>query len=131
MACLATASAQAGEVEDTRAAAEQGDALGQYNLGLMYANGEGVPQDYAEAAKWIRRVAEQGDARGQFILGVMYADGDSVPQDFVLAHMWFNLSASNGDPRAKEKRETQAGRMTREQIAEAQRLAREWTPKPE
>jgi TPR repeat protein len=114
-----------------RRAAEQGNANGQYNLGLMYDNGKGVPQDYAEAAKWYRLAAEQGDASGQSNLGFMYDTGQGVPQDYILAHMWFNLAASRGDSKAPENRDVVAGKMTREQIAEAQRLAREWTPKPE
>ena len=52
--------------------AEQGDADAQYNLGVMYDNGEGVTQDDAEAVKWYRRAAEQGNAFAQHNLGVMY-----------------------------------------------------------
>ena len=63
----------------------------------MYANGQGVPQDYAEAVKWYRLAADQGDAYAQNNLGVMYDQGQGVPQDYVLAHMWFNLSAAQGD----------------------------------
>ena len=53
--------------------AEQGDAGAQYNLGLMYDKGQGVPQDYATAVSWYRKAAEQGDAEAQFNLGLMYA----------------------------------------------------------
>jgi TPR repeat protein len=61
--------------------AEQGDAVAQFNLGLMYANGQGVPQDYKEALKWFRKAAEQGVASAQHNLGVMYAFGQGMPQD--------------------------------------------------
>jgi TPR repeat protein len=88
MACLATASAQAGEVDDTRAAAEQGDARGQSNLGFMYEFGLGVPQDYAEAVTWYRLAAEQGHATGQTSLGFMYYFGQGVPQDYAEAVKW-------------------------------------------
>ncbi|MCH8931814.1 MAG: sel1 repeat family protein, partial [Nitrospinae bacterium] len=60
----------------------------------MYLYGEGVPQDYAEAAKWYRKAAEQGDAEAQAMLGLMYLNGEGVPQENVQAHKWFNLSAS-------------------------------------
>ena len=50
-------------LEEWRPLAEQGDAGAQYNLGFMYSNGEGVPQDYAEAAKWYRMAADPGAAR--------------------------------------------------------------------
>ena len=55
-----------------RKAADQGDAAAQFNLGVMYATGQGVPQDYAEAVKWYRKAAEQGHAGAQYNLGVMY-----------------------------------------------------------
>ena len=93
----------------------------------MYSRGEGVPQDYAEAVRWYRLAAEQGDAEAQFNLGVMYTDGKGVPQDYVLAHMWFNLSAAQGDEMARRTAMV-SRRMTPDQIAEAQRLAREWKP---
>ncbi len=110
-----------------RAAAEQGDAKVQYNLGVMYATGRGVPQDDAEAAKWYRRAAEQGYASAQHNLGIMYANGKGVPQDYTLAHMWFNLAGVSGDKKAAENRNRVAKNMTPAQVAEAQRLAREWT----
>ncbi len=60
--------------------AEQGDADAQYNLGFMYGNGKGVPQDYREAVKWYRKAAEQGLAKAQSNLGFMYGNGKGVPQ---------------------------------------------------
>jgi hypothetical protein len=111
-----------------RARAEQGDARAQFNLGLMYDTGEGVPQDDAEAVRWYRLAADQGDATAQYNLGLMYANGQGVPQDYVAAHMWLNLAAAQGNANASESRDIVANRMTPEQIAEAQRLAREWTP---
>ena len=61
--------------------AEQGNAAAQSNLGVMYANGEGVPEDDAEAVRWYRLAAEQGYAAAQFNLGFMYANGEGVPED--------------------------------------------------
>jgi FOG: TPR repeat, SEL1 subfamily len=111
-----------------RLAADQGDASAQFNLGTMYDKGEGVPQNYAEAAKWYRLAADQGDADAQYNLGIMYAKGQGVPQDYVSAHMWFNLSAAQGNQNAVKGRDITARRMTPAQIAEAQKLAREWKP---
>ena len=71
--------------------AEQGDADAQHNLGLLYDNGEGVPQNYKTAVKWYRLAAEQGNAFAQSNLGVMYSIGQGVIQDNVYAHMWGNL----------------------------------------
>ena len=109
-----------------RRAAERGDADAQHLLGLMYANGQGVPQDDAEAMTWYRRAAEQGHAAAQDNLGVMYANGQGVPQDYTLAHMWFNLAGAGGLEEAAEARNDIAKDMTPAQIAEAQRMAREW-----
>ena len=95
----------------------------------MYDLGYGVPQDYAEAVKWYRRAAEQGLAKAQTNLGFMYNDGQGVQQEYVKAHIWFNLAAAQGHEKANKNRDLIAKRMTSEQIAEAQRLAREWRPK--
>ena len=110
-----------------RPLAEQGDARAQTSLGGMYYNGQGVQRDYAEAAKWARRAAEQGYAPAQADLGVMYWNGQGVPQDAVLAYMWLILADAQ-EPDAVEERDMAASQMTLNEIAEAQRLAREWKP---
>ncbi len=105
-----------------RLAAEQGYADAQYNLGGMYLDA----RDYAEAGRWYRQAAEQGDVRAQFRLSVMYREGQGVPQDYVQAHLWFSLAAAQGHEDARTLRDLLAEKMTTAQIAEAQRLAREW-----
>ena len=87
-----------------------------------------MSQDYAEALKWSRKAADQGHAPAQYNLGVMYRNGRGVPQDYVRAHIWFSLSAAQGDQDAVENRDLAARHMTPAQIAEAQKLAREWKP---
>jgi len=121
-----------------RSAAEQGIPEAQHNLGLMYYQGQGVPQNYAEAAKWYRRAAGQGMADSQVNLGMMYYQGQGVSRDYVLAHMWLNLAASQYPASVREKvndavhyRDIVNSLMTPAQIAEAERLAREWKPKKE
>ena len=135
VALAAGAQAQTPELDELRALAEQGDASVQILLGVMYINGEGVPQDDTEAVRWYRLAANQRHAGAQLNLGVKYRDGEGTPQDFVEAHMWTNLAALqlSGEHRdwAVRVRDDVAGRMTAEQIAEAQRRAREWTPTPE
>ena len=113
------------------AAADQGDAAAQNNLGRMYDGGHGVPQDYAQAVVWLRKAAEQGSALGQVNLGTMYDHGHGVPQDYAQAHMWYNLAASSAEDdaarnEAAKVRDLVATKMTPAQIAEAQRMAREW-----
>ncbi len=83
---------------DYAEAAEQGDAAAQFNLGILYANGQGVPEDHAEAMRWFRLAAEQGDAEAQYKLGVLYADGRSVPQDYAQAARWFRAATATGAP---------------------------------
>ena len=91
----------------------------------MYVNGNGVPQDYEQAVKWFTKAAEQGDANAQSILGRFYAGGIGVPQDYIRAHMWCNIAAANGDEEGREKRDALAKEMTSDQLAEAQKMARE------
>jgi TPR repeat protein len=98
---------------------------------ISYVYGEAVPQDYARVFGWVRRPADEGDATARVMLGLMYAEGHGVPQDYAQAHMWFNLAAAHAeDPAmrdtAAKDRDRLAANMTPDQIAEAQRLAREW-----
>ena len=109
-----------------RLAAEQGEAAAQSNLGLMYEHGDGVPQDYVEAVRWYRLAADQEYAIAQYNLGLMYVRGDGVPEDIVLAYMWWNLAAAQGNEIAQDNKDIIEEDMTREQIAEGQRLSREW-----
>ena len=111
-----------------RKAAEQGNAPAQFNLGFMYAEGQGVAQDYGAAAKWYGEAAEQGFSRAQWLLGFLYRDGRGVSQDRVQAHMWFSLAAASGSKFARISRDRMAVHMTPAQIAEAQRMARDWKP---
>ncbi len=125
-------------IKELRPLAEQGDALAQVTLGGMYQLGEGVRQDYVEATKWYRLAAEQGDGNGQVNLSNMLGSG--LTPDYVEAHMWASLAAEDSALEgiavqdfirdwALSNREAFEGKMTPEQIAEAQRLAREWKPK--
>ena len=75
-----------------------------------------------------RLAAKQGCPFARFFLGGMYLVGKGVPQDYVLAHMWFNLAASQGDPSATKGRDGIVRMLTPEQLAGAQKLAREWRP---
>ena len=81
--------------------AESGNALTQNTLGVIYAEGEGVPQNYAEAVKWFRRAAEQGDAQAQCNLGLMYGKGIGVQRDNAEAVKWFRCAAEQEDAQAQ------------------------------
>jgi TPR repeat protein len=119
-----------------RLAAEDGDAQAQFHLGNMYSQGLGVPQDYVEAVKWYQRAADQGNPQAQYNLGLWYATGEGGALDIVSAYMWFNLAAARfpaSDTRNRDlaikNRDIVAKQMSREEIAKAQELAREWRPK--
>lgn len=112
LALVIVALATASDREDAEAAFERGD----YKIVLS--------------------LAEQGDAVAEFLLGVMYAEGQGVPQDYVQAHKWYNLAAANATEKyerdeAARSREQVARKVSRMQIKEARKLAREWKPKPE
>lgn len=74
-------------------AADQGDAKAQYGLGFMYRNGQGVPQDNAEAIRWLRKAADQGYAMAQDVLGFMYSRGQGLSRDDAEAFRWYRKAA--------------------------------------
>ena len=78
--------------------------------------------------RWFRQAAEQGVAAAQNDLGVMYASGKGVPKNVILAYMWASLSIVRDNTISSAFRNLLAWEMTPAQIAEAQKLAREWKP---
>lgn len=115
-----------------RKAAEQGHESGQLSLaGMSYGR-----KEYSAAATWYRRAAEQGNAVAQIRLARQYAEGIGLPRDNIQAFKWFTVAAARGSDsyartNATKGRETAATNMSATQIAEAERLAREWKPKRE
>jgi TPR repeat protein len=112
-------------------AAEQGHSTAQCNLGLMYHDGKGVRQDYKEAVKWFRKAAEQGNALAQSNLGSMYYQGEGVLEDYIESYKWLILSAAQANEKAINAKNHLKDLMSSYQIAEAQRLAKAFVPKPE
>jgi len=117
--------------KEWRPLAEEGDAATQYNLGLLYVDGHGVPQDLAEAVKWFRRAAEQGYTEAQHNLGAMYGSGQGVRRDYVEAYKWLNICAAKGNTGCVTQRDLVAKKLKPAQISQGQRLASEFSPKPE
>ena len=83
-------------LREWRPLAEQGDVIAQYNLGILFARGDGVPQDYVEATEWFRLAAEQGHKEAQYELGIYYELGQVGPQDYPEAARWYRLAAEQG-----------------------------------
>jgi TPR repeat protein len=110
-----------------RKSAEQGNADAQNSLGQMYEDGEGAVRNYSLAAKWYRKAAEHepnlgGAGQGRNNLGMLYLDGHGIPKDYVQAYMWFRLADFESNPNLSLAK----GRMTPEQILEAEHLVEQW-----
>ncbi len=115
-----------------RKAADQGHANGQLSLGGLYY----ARKEYSSAASWYRRAAEQGNAVAQIRLGRQYAEGVGLSRDYVQAFKWFTVAAQRGSDsyartNAAKGRDDTAMKMTPAQVADAERLARDWKPKME
>jgi TPR repeat protein len=118
-------------VKEWRPLAEEGDPIAQFNLGLLYLDGHGVPQSDAEAVNWFRRAAEQDYAQAQHNLGAMYGKGQGVKRDFIQAYKWLNICAAKGNSGCVTQRDLIAKKLKPGQIAEAQRLATLFQPQLE
>jgi uncharacterized protein len=106
--------------------AENGEADAQYKLGLLYLTGNGALQDFAEAAKWLKRAAEQGYALAQYELGLIYRTGYGLGVDPVKSYMWLNLAAAAGIQQAVAARDEVMRSLNSNQLAQAQKVSREW-----
>ena len=133
LACLAFSQPPPGRLPlKERAAA--GDPEAQFSLGKNYEAGRsGLKQDYAIAASWYQKSADQGNAYAQASLGILYHSGKGLPHDDVRSEMWLIISADHVDKGDRdtiiEMRDSVARHLTAQQVAEAQKLAREWKPK--
>jgi len=106
--------------------ADRGDAKAQYNLGVIHANGKGVPRNYDAAVKWYRKAAEFGHAGAQFGLGSCYFLGRGVPENHVTAYMWLLLAKSGGHKKAVKGLDIIEHKMSNVQVSEAKTLATAW-----
>ena len=102
-------------------AADLGFAPAQYNLAIMYRDGQGIAQDYTQAHDWFQKAAVQNHLYSQFNLGVMYFEGMGVPQDYEEAYFWYYLSSDLGYPKPAELE-----RLHPAVIARVEKRAEEW-----
>jgi hypothetical protein len=110
-----------------RAKSDQGNAQAQFELGKMYTTGDGVPRNDEEAVKWFQPAANLGHVEAQYYLGLMYKDGRGTEKDFVEGYKWLNLAAAQGNANAEVRMDALGRLMSRDQIAEAQRAAMNFT----
>jgi TPR repeat protein len=116
----------AAEVAIVRPLAEKGHAFAQFNLGVLYDRGQGVPQDNALAMQWYQKAAEQGLPQALVNLAIMYEEGQGVPVDLMRAYFWFALAEVQGDGQAPQAKLDLAKKMTPAQVADAERQVTEW-----
>lgn len=112
------------EFSANQIAAEQGDIRAQIHLANMYYKGQGVVQNYKEAAKWYRLAAKQGNVKAQVKLANMYYKGEIVSMDLIHAYMWFDIASVNGDKDAIKGKKLMSTKMSIQPIEYAQELAK-------
>lgn len=106
--------------------AEAGDERAQYNIGLMYEHGRGLPADPVQALRWYQRSAEGGAVPAQHNLGTMYASGIAGKKDLVEAYKWFHIAAIAGFALSIHALEQAPELLTEEEFARARAMAAEW-----
>lgn len=112
-------------IEELHFLANGGEARAQYDLGVLYDKGQGVPQSDQQAMKWYELAAKQGEPRAEYNLGLMYLNGQAVKPDLVEAYYWISRSAARGNPHALDARDYVSDKMSEDQIIEAKKLVRE------
>jgi len=118
--------AQATSLRSLRKLADRGDADAQWQMGVLYHNGEGVPRDDEQAMQWFLRAAEQGHVIAQATLGAYYWAGRGVPQDLSKAYLWSYIALAQGDENSKSRLEGLASQMTRAEVSAAREQAEAW-----
>lgn len=119
----------AGAYKEWLPLAQQGNSAAQFNLGLLYFDGNGVPQNFSEAARWFQEAADQGYAKAQYNLGGMYGAGRGVKRDYIKAYVWLSLCAAQADEKCAAQRDLVARKLSASKLSEAQQQARQWQPK--
>lgn len=116
-------------------AAEKGHGDAQFELGAAYLVGKGVPKDFSQAFHWFAKATNPGpayhsskSASAQSALGVLYENGWGVDSDSVAAYAWYNVAAAAGLEKANEHRASLEGKLTSEQLRNAQSMSRDWKP---
>lgn len=97
-------------------------ALAQENLADRYSNGEGIPQDYEQAAKWYPTAAEQSHGSAQYKLALAYAMGRGVRRDLHYAYKWATVASLNGIKEATQTIDLLETKMSADDIGKALKL---------
>lgn len=125
-ACIENEASDAQNFTNCTLAAEQGDAVAQFDLGFLYDNGIGVAEDDEQAIYWYNRSAHGGDKVAQFNLATLYEMGEGVEQDYIQAYMWYYIASQKGHPESEDYLASLAEEMTTVEIQQATSRARHW-----
>jgi putative methionine-R-sulfoxide reductase with GAF domain len=112
--------------EELKAAAQDGEPSAQYAMGARYATGEGVPQDYATAARWFTQAAKKGYAPAQGMLGAYYWSGRGLRKDLKQAYFWSVLARDGNDEISKDRVDSLVAQLNRDEMLQVQQLVRDW-----
>ncbi|MGA8776068.1 MAG: GAF domain-containing protein [Terriglobales bacterium] len=112
--------------DELRKLADQGDPDAEWQMGILYHDGEAVPKDDALAVRWFELAAAQGYVRAQSTLGAYYWAGRGVPQDLSKAYFWSQLALAQGDEDSKSRLEGLSAQMTQAQVTAARQQAETW-----
>ena len=117
-----------------RSLAETSDhAYAQYYVGMMYLNGQGVEQSYADAGTWFRKAAEHSIPQAQYKLATLYFNGQGVPRDFEYAYAWYSAGAAHRHTKSLEAVADARAKLSPEELKEAEKLSekfiRDYGPK--
>ncbi len=125
-AAVSEPSRQAKSLAELQNLADHGNADAQWQIGVRYHSGEGVPQNDSQAMLWFQLAAEQGNVAAQSALGSYYWAGRGVPEDLTKAYMWSAIALAGGDQNSKSRMEGLASQMTPPQISAARQQAEAW-----
>lgn len=104
-------------------------AYAQYYVGMMHLNGQGVAQDYEEAASWFRKAAEQSISQAQYKLGNLYLNGQGLPRDYEFAYSWFRVAAIHGHRKSIDALPGAREKLSEDELKEADKLSQEFIKK--
>ncbi|MGH8656906.1 MAG: tetratricopeptide repeat protein [Gammaproteobacteria bacterium] len=100
--------------------------IAQYYVGYMYEMGQGVSQDYKNAASWYRKAAEKGIAQAQYRLGELYANGKGAPLDYEYAYAWKSVAASQGHRQARASLQATKDQLSPPELEHAAELSEQF-----
>ena len=113
-------------LQEVQKLAEAGDSDAQWQMGVRYHHGQGVPQDDAQAVRWFQLSAERGNVAAQGALGAYYWGGRGVPADLLKAYFWSAIAMAQGDEMSKSRIEGLSSQMSGAQISVARQQAEDW-----